>query len=145
MQLNNNLPDRMHFRSNCRNYMSLCRNCRHTFRQASLSCHRHVIISEGRSHKKARHNKVFVFVLQICSANRKSEDLRIEYFFRLADLPQMCHFRVCDLRINHYKFADLRFVDLEICGLAIAEWTQELTDSRLRTNKKEFAPVEFEL
>ncbi len=30
--------------------------------------------------------------------------------------------RICDLRINHYKFADLRFADwntMEICGSAI--------------------------
>jgi hypothetical protein len=44
--------------------------------------------------------------------------------------------RICDFRVDHYKFADLRFVDQttsEICGFAIAQRAQEFAD--LQTKK----------
>ncbi len=47
--------------------------------------------------------------------------------FRICDLRAVGYqenLRICDLRINHYKFADLRFADWhtsEIYGSAIAE------------------------
>ncbi len=47
--------------------------------------------------------------------------------------------RIFDLRINHYKFAYLRFADWltsEICGFSIAEWAQELRIYDLRTSNK---------
>jgi hypothetical protein len=44
--------------------------------------------------------------------------------------------RICDFRVDHDKFADLRFVDQttsEICGFAIAERAPEFAD--LQTKK----------
>jgi hypothetical protein len=51
------------------------------------------------------------FSLQICG-------------FAICGLGYQGNLRICDLRINHYKFVDLRFAEWhisELCGLAIAE------------------------
>jgi hypothetical protein len=49
----------------------------------------------------------------------------------ICELGHQGNMRICDLWINHYKFADLRFEDYhtsEFCGLAI--WPQEFVDLR---------------
>ncbi len=60
--------------------------------------------------------------------------IRITAFsLQICGLEHQVNLRSCYVRINHYKFADLRFADwhtLEIWGFAIAEWAQEFADLR---------------
>jgi hypothetical protein len=64
--------------------------------------------------------RITAYSLQICG-------------FAICRRGHQGYFRVCDLRINHYKCADLRFADWhtsDICELAIAECAQEFPDLR---------------
>ncbi len=56
--------------------------------------------------------------------NHKSANLLNSRIFRMCG-----NLRICDLRINQKKFADLKYVDLhtwEIWGFAIADWAQKI-------------------
>jgi len=64
--------------------------------------------------------RITAYSLQICG-------------FAICRRGHQGYFRVCDLRINHYKCADLRFADWhtsDIYGLAITECAQEFPDLR---------------
>ncbi len=63
---------------------------------------------------------------------------------RICGLGHQGNWQICDLRINHYECADLRFTvwhTSEICGFAIADLAQEFSD--LRTNKKKLRALLF--
>jgi hypothetical protein len=75
-----------------------------------------------------------VFEANQCGSGSETLSVSLQIcIFAICGLGQQGNLWFCYLRINHYKFSDLRFADWhtsEMCRFALAELAQEFVDLR---------------